>query len=166
MDIVVDFTEYFLPNDRILLKELAIMSLHPYTKNIFIDKHYVFKPPCLWEILPKEYQDDYLNRCKIHGILWQTGYADANLPAKILKEYFNASKRVFVRDMDKINLLFKIVGETDKIILHETSVVSDENPDMSEEKLIIKCIHHQNRNDDNCAYENAFKMKSSLLQKK
>ncbi|KAH0554118.1 hypothetical protein KQX54_007805 [Cotesia glomerata] len=163
MDIVIDFSEYYLPNDKLLLKELAVMSLHPYTKHIFVDKHFVFKPPCLWETLPKKFQDDYLDRCQKNGILWQSGYANANLHEKILKEYCSSARRVYIMDLNKKNLLTQMIDEGNELILHEYTDESP-NPDLSGDKIKIKCIHHQNRENDNCAYENAFKMKNSLSQ--
>lgn len=163
VDIVIDFHEYYVPYERLQMKELAIVSLQPNSKGVFIDSHYVFKPPYSWEQLPKNYQANYLYRYEVYGIPWQLGYTSAKSQESILMTHLYQAKRVFVCESNTKNLLLKIIGNVDIPILYLDT--DDDEDVLFDYEFETKCLHHQNRSENNCAYDNVMSLRNILLNK-
>ncbi|KAL5948490.1 putative Bracovirus protein MdBV-1-23 [Microplitis demolitor] len=73
MDYVVDFTGYYVPNKRFIVKEFCLISI--VRNSIKKTVAAVLNPPYAWEKLPITYQNEYLNRFyKKYGI----GYSQGN----------------------------------------------------------------------------------------
>ncbi|KAH0554122.1 hypothetical protein KQX54_007816 [Cotesia glomerata] len=147
------------------IKELAIVSLQPNSNGEFIDSHYVFKPPYSWEQLPKKYRDDYLYRYEVYGIPWQLGHTSANSQESILMKHLYQARRVFVCESKTKHLLLQIIGNVDIPILYLDDDDDDDEDIVFDYEFETKCLHHQNRSENNCVYDNVISLKNILLSK-
>ncbi|KAL5948494.1 putative Bracovirus particle protein MdBV-1-9 [Microplitis demolitor] len=154
VDIIIDFHEYLVDN-KLLIKELAIMSLQPLSNGIYIDKHYLFRQPFSWSKLSRSQQIEYLYNYEVHGIPWELGHTDIAFQNSILRDSIIKAKKIFVLDTDKKQSLQKILGQINKPITCILNTYS--NPISINYKT--KCVHHENPDDHNCAYDNALKIK-------
>ncbi|KAL5948497.1 putative Bracovirus particle protein MdBV-1-12 [Microplitis demolitor] len=158
VDVIIDFNEYHFKG-QVMLKELAMISLQPDSNGNFIDKHYIFKPPCPWKEVPLEDQNNYLRLLEDDGIPWQLGYTNPELQKSIIAKCFLKAKCIYVIDLEVKELLTTIMGK----INIPFGYFNNGSDDHFEYVYKTKCVHHQNRDKNNCAYDNVIKMKHILL---
>lgn len=159
MDFIIDFNDYRIDNDEIMIKELAIISLQPDTNGTFVDRHYIFKAPYSWEELPTEYQNKFLSRQKIYGIPWNLGYTKTDLLYSILSKLFRKARCIFVANERAKLTLIEIVGNISIPIIP----FNDNFGTLFKYRTSTGCIHHENRKKNNCAYDNVIAMREILF---
>ncbi|KAL5948495.1 putative Bracovirus protein MdBV-1-10 [Microplitis demolitor] len=162
MDIVIDIHGYYGLKNQPFIKELAILSVQANNSNVFIDKHCLFTPPYRWELLSKSCQNDYLRMFNIHGIPWQLGFFKADLQVSILRNNIKNAKCIYLFDNNIKKFLSKI---TRKINKKRILCLSKRGFYIKINKFQTQCNHHQYPKYNNCAYDNAMKMRSWIIQK-
>lgn len=164
MDLVIDIHGYYGLRNQPFIKELAILSIQTNNSDVCpsIDKHYVFAPPYRWELLSKNSQNQYSKMFNTHGIPWQLGFYNPDLQSSILRDNIINARRIYLFDMNIKKFLSKITSRIkNKQILSLSQVVSY----VKVKNLYTQCNHHQYPKYNNCAYDNAMKMRKLIVEK-
>lgn len=151
MEYVVDVQGFKLPENKFILKELAILpvldkQIKPYS--------FSFKPPYSWENVSIKYKSiNYWLERNHHDISWDSGiFEHCSIPAILYCMLKDASK-IYVKGDDKKKWLETYLDASTEIV----DLVDIDCPSLRklyEMSGIIECNHHNSRVNFSCAVIN------------
>ena len=148
---IVDLQGFQQPQNKFVLKELAVLSLY--------DSHYViqlFEPPYEWTQLSAKYKscNAWLTR-NFHGLNWQDGHIPYNMRKSVIKSTLHDARIVYVKGKEKKDYLSKYLNNSILIIdLNDIDCPSLRTM-YKDNYNNITCPHHTQLDDKiSCALKN------------
>ncbi|XP_057339560.1 uncharacterized protein LOC130677038 [Microplitis mediator] len=159
MDYVVDFTGYYVPEKKFIIKEFCLIPI--VKKKVTQHKAAVVNPPYAWRKLPSRYQNEYLNRFyKKYGIEYSQGNCSVNDAFNTIINDLKKSRTIYLKNASRKRFLLEFTQMPFSNIVCLDSAGYDLYPKMSPGL----CSNHASRKNY-CVIQNAFTMAEWLLEK-
>lgn len=162
MDVIIDFSGYFIPDNKFTIKEFSVMSLLRggfSTTPSYVSG--VFKSPFNWNELPEHYKISYFIESQDFGIAWDQGNLDYDIHLAQLKKLLENATHIYVKD-PKIKYLL----ETQFRHLYSGCEISPLYNFGYIHEFVSKteCVYHENPSHHVCTLDNVKQMTSWFIR--
>ncbi|KAL5948483.1 putative Bracovirus protein MdBV-1-16 [Microplitis demolitor] len=162
--VVVDFNGFYIPINRFVIKEFNAFVIDD-VENVFYnenDKYFITQKPMGLKELPFDYRSFYESYYETFGIEWGAGDFEFRKHQQELRNYFNKSVNIYVRNNGNKKLLLEIIGheyENKIIVLQKFGY-------QVKPRMETSCPNHNNKSKNNCAMDNSENMVRWIIKNK